>query len=212
MATTFITGTSTGIGYAAAVQVARAGHEVVATMRSPDRAPRLAELASNERLPITVLPLDVDSDESVAAAFEEAVRVKGPIDVLVNNAGVGQSYSIEDAPLDDFRQTMETNFFGALRCIKAVLPSMRKRRQGCIINVTSVAGRIATSPQAAYTASKFALEAVSEVLAQEVRPFNVRVAVVEPGVIATPIFNKLHAPLETSYPGSGGLAHCLLRH
>ena len=201
MATTLITGTSTGIGLAAAVQVARAGHEVIATMRRPEAAPRLAELASSENLPITVLPLDVDSDDSVAEAFAKAESSKGPIEVLVNNAGLGAHVSVEDMPLDGFRQMLETNFFGALRCIKAVLPGMRERKKGCIINVTSISGRIATTPQAAYTASKHALEALSEVLAQEVRPFGVRVAVVEPGVIATPIFNKLDDPLETPYPG-----------
>lgn len=201
MTTTLITGTSTGIGFAAAVQMARAGHDVIATMRNPGRAPRLGELAERDGLPITVLSLDVDSDASVDEAFAEAVTLKGPIDVLVNNAGVGQAFSVEDASLDDFRQTMETNFFGALRCIKQVIPAMRERGSGCIINVTSIAGRIASSPQAAYSASKFALEAATEVLAQEMHPFDVRVALVEPGVIATPIFNKLHDLLETPYPG-----------
>ncbi len=202
MAATLITGTSTGIGHAAAVELARAGHEVVATMRDPDRSPQLRELAASEDLPITVLALDVDSDTAVAEAFSEAERMKGPIEVLVNNAGIGQIYAVEDAPLDEFRQTMETNFFGALRCVKAVLPSMRERRQGCIINVTSIAGRIALNGHGPYCASKFALEAVSESLAQEVKPFGIRVAIVEPGVIATPIFNKIHDYAETPYPGA----------
>ena len=202
MATTLITGTSTGIGHAAAVELARAGHEVVATMRDPDRSPQLRELAASEDLPITVLVLDVDSDTAVAEAFSEAEQMKGPIEVLVNNAGIGQPYAVEDAPLDEFRQTMETNFFGALRCVKAVLPSMRERRQGCIINVTSIAGRIALNAHGPYCASKFALEGVSESLAQEVKPFGIRVAIVEPGVIATPIFNKIHDYAETPYPGA----------
>ncbi len=201
MTTTLITGTSTGIGFAAAVQMARAGHDVIATMRNPGRAPRLAELAERDALPITVLSLDVDSDASVDQAFGEAVALKGPIDVLVNNAGVGQAFSVEDASLDEFRQTMETNFFGALRCMKQVIPAMRERGSGCIINVTSISGRIASTPQAAYSASKFALEAATEVLAQEMHPLDVRVALVEPGVIATPIFNKLHDLLETPYAG-----------
>src|SRR6266436_5873963 len=103
-----------------------------------------------------------------------------PLDVLVNNAGVERHGSIEELPMEAFRSTMETNYFGALRCIRAVLPGMRERRSGCIVNVTSVAGRLATAPMAPYTASKFALEALSEVLAQEMKPFNVRVAIVEP--------------------------------
>jgi len=108
---------------------------------------------------------------------------------------------VEELPLDVFREVMETNYFGPLRCIKAVLPSMRERRHGCIVNVTSIAGRIALPPQAAYAASKWALEALSECLAQEMRAFNVRVAIVEPGVIATPIFSKARPlPADSPYP------------
>src|SRR5260221_11558395 len=99
------------------------------------------------------------------------------------------------------REIMDTNFFGALRCIKAVIPGMRERRHGCIVNITSIAGRLALAPQAAYSASKWALEALSECLAQEMRAFNVRVAIIEPGVIATPIFSKLKPlPKDSPYP------------
>src|SRR5579863_7007893 len=123
------------------------------------------------------------------------------LDILVNNAGVAAGGSVEEVPMGDFRQVMETNFFGALRCIKAVTPSMRERQRGCIVNVTSVAGRVALPPQAAYAASKWALEALSEVLAQEMRAFNVRVAIIEPGVIATPIFGKATPPKgDSPYP------------
>ena len=94
---------------------------------------------------------------------------------------------MEELPLAEFRAVMETNYFGVIRCIQAVLPPMRQRRSGCIINVASVAGHIAASPLAPYTASKFALEALSEALAQEAKPFNVRVAIVEPGIIDTPM-------------------------
>ena len=108
---------------------------------------------------------------------------------------------MEELPLDVFREVMETNYFGPLRCIKAVLPSMRERRHGCIVNVTSISGRIALPPQAAYAASKWAFEALSECLAQEMRAFNVRVAIVEPGVIATPIFSKARPlPTDSPYP------------
>ena len=146
--------------------------------------------------------LNVDHDDSVREGFAKVTAQHGPIDILVNNAGVpGFPGGVEEAPVDAFRQVMETNFFGPLRCIKAVISSMRQRRRGTIVNVTSVAGRIAMTPQSSYAASKWALEALSECLAQEMRAFNVRVAIVEPGVIATPIFTKAR-PLvpDSPYP------------
>lgn len=190
MAIAVVTGCSTGIGYATALELARKGHTVYATMRAPQRSPQLLDAAQAQSLPLSVLPLDVNSDSSVDATFASIFEQAGRVDVLVNNAGVGTAGPIEELTLDDFRLAMETNYFGALRCIKAVLGGMRRQGGGCIVNVSSVAGRVATSPQAPYAASKFALEALSEILAQEVRAFNIRVAIVEPGVIRTPIFEK----------------------
>ena len=180
MATVLITGTSTGIGLATALAFGRAGHRVAATMRNPGRAPALAEAAARENLPITVLAMDVDSDASVRDGVARIERDAGAIDVLVNNAGIERMGSVEELPLADFRAVMETNYFGVIRCTQAVLPAMRQRRSGCIVNVASVAGHVASSPMAAYTSSKFALEALSECLAQEMKGFNVRVAIVEP--------------------------------
>ena len=201
MARVLITGTSSGIGLATAVAFARAGHQVYATMRNPTRAPHLGYRAASEALPITVATMDVDSDESVKVAINGIVNEGGAIDVLVNNAGIERSGSVEELPLAEFRAVMETNYFGALRCIKEVLPAMREGRNGCIINIASVAGRIACSPLAPYTASKFALEALSESLAQEMRPFNVRVAIVEPGIIDTPMARRIeHPPNPSQYP------------
>jgi NAD(P)-dependent dehydrogenase (short-subunit alcohol dehydrogenase family) len=185
MAQVLITGSSSGIGFATALAFGRAGHKVAATMRSPNGAPDLANVAARENLAISVFSMDVDSDASVRDGIGRVVKEAGAIDVLVNNAGIERTGSVEEIPLSEFRAVMETNYFGALRCIQAVLPAMRQRRSGCIINVTSVAGRFANSPFAPYTASKFALEALSESLAQEVKPFNIRVAIVEPGIIDT---------------------------
>jgi NAD(P)-dependent dehydrogenase (short-subunit alcohol dehydrogenase family) len=200
MSVVVITGSSTGIGMAAAQALARAGHRVFATMRTPETS-ALAKALSEEALPIRMLALDVDQDASVCAAFRQIEAEAGSIDVLVNNAGVAQIAAIEDAPMELFRSTMETNFFGAIRCIKAVLPGMRTRRGGCIINVSSIAGRLATGGFATYCASKWALEAASESLAQELKPFGIRVAIVEPGVIKTPIFDKLaDVRTDTPYP------------
>ena len=202
MNTIIVTGSSTGIGFATAVSLARAGHDVFATMRDPARSPELSSLALQDGLQITVIPLDVNDDASVMAAVRAVIRARGHVDVLVNNAGVGQLGSIEAMPLATFRDVMETNYVGALRCIKAVLPGMRKRMQGRIINVSSVAGRLAMAGQSAYAASKFALEALSESLAAEVRPFGIRVNIVEPGVIATPIFGKGSDVSADVYPGA----------
>uniref|UniRef100_Q02B17 Short-chain dehydrogenase/reductase SDR n=1 Tax=Solibacter usitatus (strain Ellin6076) TaxID=234267 RepID=Q02B17_SOLUE len=194
MAIALVTGTSTGIGQATAVTLARGGHTVYATMRNPARgAGEIQEIAEKENLPVTVIPLDVDDDASVKAGVAQVLAQSGRVDVLVNNAGIGMHGSVEELPVADFKRAMETNFFGALRCIQAVLPGMRERRHGVIVNVSSVAGRFSSAPQAPYAASKWALEAMSESLAQEVKPFGIRVAIVEPGIIATPIFDKMHA-------------------
>jgi NAD(P)-dependent dehydrogenase (short-subunit alcohol dehydrogenase family) len=201
MAIILATGASSGIGLATAVTLARGGHKVVATMRNLEGAGELQKIVSAEKLPVTIAVLNVDDDASVNRAIGKVLTENGSIDVLVNNAGIGGGGSVEEVPLERFREVMETNFFGALRCIKAVIPGMRERRNGCIINITSIAGRMALSPQAAYAASKWAFEALSECLAQEMKAFNVRVAIVEPGVIATPIFGKARAaPKSSPYP------------
>ena len=187
MATVLITGTSTGIGFATALAFGRAGYKVAATMRNPARAPELAKVAARENLVITVSTMDVDSDASVKEAIPRIIQEMGPIDVLVNNAGIERTGSVEELPLAECRALMETNYFGVIRCIQAVVPAMRERRNGCIINVASVAGHISLSPLGAYAATKFALEALSEALAQEVRSFNIHVAIVEPGIIDTPM-------------------------
>jgi NAD(P)-dependent dehydrogenase (short-subunit alcohol dehydrogenase family) len=186
-----ITGCSTGIGFATAISLAQAEHKVFAAMRNPSSSPELAVRAADDHLPIRVLRMDVDSDESVREAVQEVLSEHGQIDVLVNNAGIPGGGPVEEVEMELFRKIMETNFFGALRCMQAVLPGMRQLNSGHIINVTSVAGRIVMAPQAAYAASKWALEATSEALAQEVRRFGIRVTIVEPGLTATPIFGKV---------------------
>ncbi len=201
MAVTIITGTSTGIGFATAIVMGRAGHTVYATMRTPEKASELKRIVSQEKLPVHILALDVDNSDSVAHAIDRMLKEQGRIDVLVNNAGIGLLGHVEELPFAEFKKTMETNYFGALRCIQAVLPGMRKQRRGCIINVTSVAGRIATASQSPYAASKWALEGLSESLAQEVKMHGIRVAIVEPGIIQTPIFEKFTpTPTDSPYP------------
>ncbi len=201
MSTILITGCSTGLGFATAELMARSDHTVYATMRIPQKSPELAQLAERDNLPITILTMDVDSDESVKATVAEVLDQAGQIDVLVNNAGIGPIGPVEEAPMADFQAIMQTNYFGVLRCMKAVLPGMRTRGAGCIITISSVAGRLYSPYHSAYCASKAAVEALSECLAGEVGPVGIRVAVVEPGVIDTPIIDK-NEPMsaDTKYP------------
>jgi len=191
MSKVLITGSSRGIGLATALAFARAGHEVYATMRHPDGAPELEKAARSEGLQIDISAMDVDSDESVNNGVSRILESAGHVDVLVNNAGIEVSGSIEEIPMDDIRRVMETNYFGPIRLIKALVTDMRERKSGTIINVASVAGKISSSPLTPYSATKFALEALSEGLAQELKPYNVRVAIVEPGIIDTAMAQRI---------------------
>ena len=184
-----VTGTSTGIGFATSVRLARHGFRVFAGMRNLDKAAPLRAAAAEANLPLEVIPLDVTSTPSVGRAFE-TVSAHGPVDVLVNNAGIGGATPLELTPEDEHRRMFETNYFGAIRCIQAVLPAMRARRRGAIVNVSSIAGLVATPNQIPYSASKWALECAGEALAHEVRRFGVRVVNVEPGVVMTSIFDN----------------------
>ena len=184
-----VTGTSTGIGYAAALHLARNGYRVFAGMRNLSKADPIRKAAGEEKLPLEVIELDVTSGPSVEQAFA-AVGAAGPVDVLVNNAGIGGATPLELTPEEEHRRMMETNYFGAIRCIQAVLPSMRERRRGTIVNVSSIAGLVAIPNQAAYSASKWALEGAAEALAHEVARFGVRIVNIEPGVVMTHIFEN----------------------
>ncbi len=200
MQSVLITGTSQGIGYETALAFSRAGYRVHATMRNPSKSPTLSEIAAREKLPLTVTSMDVNSDESVQSGIAAIQAHHGPVDVLVNNAGIECFGSIEEQSMEDFRSVMETNYFGALRCIKALVPQMRERRSGTIINVSSVAGRFSQPPATPYCASKWALEALSEGLACEMKAFGVRVALVEPGIIDTAMAQRISKNESLLYP------------
>jgi NAD(P)-dependent dehydrogenase (short-subunit alcohol dehydrogenase family) len=190
MAVVLVTGTSSGIGLATAVHFARQGHDVWAGVRTPATATELSEMIDRDRPAIRVVTLDVDDAVSVARGVGEVHDKSGRVDVLVNNAGIGGGGAIEDVPVDWAQSLFQTNYFGAVRMIQAVLPGMRARRGGVIVNVSSIAGRLAIAGHGHYSAVKHALEAMSEALAQEVQGFGIRVAIVEPGVVVTPIFSK----------------------
>ncbi len=202
MKSVIITGTSKGIGLETALAFARAGYKVFATMRNPDKAAYFKQKIKDESLNINISAMDVDSDESVKQCIDAILQENGSVDVLVNNAGIECHGSIEEIPMADFKAVMETNYFGVLRCTKALLPLMRENKTGCIINITSIAGKIANTPLGAYAASKHALEAVTESLAQEVKPHNIRVAIVEPGIINTQMANDIGIGEDSIYPQS----------
>jgi NAD(P)-dependent dehydrogenase (short-subunit alcohol dehydrogenase family) len=200
MSVVLITGSSSGIGLATALHFARLGHDVQAAVRSPATATELAQAIEAERLPIHVVTLDVDDAGSVTRAVDQVLARSGRIDVLVNNAGIGGGGPIGDVPVDWARTLFETNYFGTIRMIQAVLPGMRERRSGAIVNVSSIAGRVAIAGHGHYSAVKHALEAASEALAQEVVAFGIRVAIVEPGVVVTPIFAKARRFADAASP------------
>jgi NAD(P)-dependent dehydrogenase (short-subunit alcohol dehydrogenase family) len=186
-----VTGANSGIGRATAIHLAAQGFTVYGTVRSLDKATKLQAMAQQAGVDVKLAELDVASDTSVADGFARILaETDGVIDVLVNNAGVGGNAVAEECPPQMYLDVMNINLCGAVRCQQQVLPGMRARRGGTIVNITSVVGRIAALAQSAYVASKWALEGVSEELAQEVAPFGIRVAIIEPGVTKSAIFAK----------------------
>jgi NAD(P)-dependent dehydrogenase (short-subunit alcohol dehydrogenase family) len=174
-----VTGASSGIGEATARELATAGFTVYAAAR---RAERMHKLTEDGIHPIA---MDVTDDASMQAGVQAILTDRGRIDVLVNNAGYGSYGALEDVPMAEARAQMEVNVFGAARLTQLVLPAMRAQRSGTIVNVTSMGGKITTPLGAWYHATKFALEAVSDCLRIETRPFGIDVVVIEPGAICT---------------------------
>jgi NAD(P)-dependent dehydrogenase (short-subunit alcohol dehydrogenase family) len=180
-----VTGSSSGIGYETALLLARNGIATFATMRNMNKSKEITEIARKENLPLRVLQLDVTDDSSVVNAINNILNEKKSIDVVVNNAGYGLMGSVEDSSLDEIKAQFETNFFGAIRVMKEVIPIMRKQKTGTIVNVSSVAGRIGFPMGSAYVSSKFALEGLSESMVYELKQFGIKIVLIEPGVINT---------------------------
>ena len=185
-----VTGANSGIGRATAIHLASAGHRVFGTVRSISKADKLLSMASEAGVTVELVELDVADDESVRTGMADVLDQAGRVDHLINNAGVGGNSVVEECPPELFAEVMNINLYGVIRCCRAVLPQMRERGSGTIVNVTSVVGRLAALAQAPYTASKWALEGVSAELAQELAPFGIRVAIVEPGITKSAIFAK----------------------
>ncbi len=185
-----VTGANSGIGRAIALHLASSGHVVYGTVRSLDKAAKLNAMAEAAGVEVNLVELDVADDDSVRDGLGQVLAEAGRIDVLVNNAGIGGNGVVEEAPIDLYADVMNVNVYGAVRCLKAVLPGMRERRSGAIVNITSVTGRFASQCQAPYVASKWAFEGLSEQLAHELAPFGIRVAIIEPGITKSAIFAK----------------------
>ena len=186
MKVVLITGCSTGIGLATATQFSNEDYQVIATARNPESSEELVELGKKDN--VLLKELDVCDQESVDKLFDELNDFD--VDILVNNAGVGGSGSVENAGIEFAKILMETNYFGALRMIKKVIPSMRIKKSGAIINVSSQAGRRPFALMSHYCATKYALNGLSESMAHELARFNIRVTLIEPGTVITPIFGK----------------------
>jgi NAD(P)-dependent dehydrogenase (short-subunit alcohol dehydrogenase family) len=184
-----ISGASSGIGQSIARLLAQKGFKVFGTSRNPH---------GGEAVPgVEVLPLDVRLEESIKACVDSVLARSGRLDILVNNAGYVLSGAVEEVTADEAKAQFETNFFGTMRIVKAVLPILRQQRSGTIINVSSLAGLVSGPPFCGiYSASKFALEGYTEHLWREVKPFRIRVSLVEPGSIKTKLTSNRHEAAE----------------
>ena len=200
-----VTGSSTGIGFETSLLLARNGFYTYATMRDRLKSDKIEKIANKENLPLEVLSMDVDNDDSVRNAIHKIIDEKKKIDILVNNAGYGLFGALEDISIEEIKKQFETNLFGAIRTIKEVLPTMREQKNGIIINVSSIAGVVGIPAECIYVSTKFALEGLTESISYELQPYGIKVVIIEPGVINTnfvpnikfpkPIDNKLQQPL-----------------
>jgi len=189
-----VTGSSSGIGYETSIALAKDGYQTFASMRDVSKGDKLKETAQKENLPITVIELDVDKEESIENAVKKVVSEANRIDVLVNNAGYGQFGCTEDVSVEDFRKQFETNFFSVVKIIQEVAPIMRNQNSGVIVNISSVAGRMGLPGSPAYISSKFALEGLGECLRYELGMFGIKTTLIEPGVIKTNFFDSMKIP------------------
>ncbi len=197
-----VTGSSSGIGFETSLTLARNGFYTYATMRKLENgSQQMTDTAKNENLPLQVIPLDVNNDKSVIDAINRIVKEKDRIDVVVNNAGYALVGAFEETSMDEIKTQFETNFFGAIRVMQAVIPLMRKQRSGKIANITSMGGRIAIPFDSIYHGTKFALEGLSESIQYELGPFGIKIILIEPGAVGSNFWKKLKMATKTSGPG-----------
>lgn len=189
-----VTGSSTGIGFETSLMLARNGYFTYATMRDIQKSKEIERIAQEENLPIRIVEMDVDNDNSVKTTIEKIISERNRIHILVNNAGYGLFGALEDLPMEEIKRQYETNVFGVIRVSQNVLPIMRSQRDGIIINISSVSGLAGIPSQSVYVSTKFALEGLSESLSFEVETYGIKIILIEPGVINTGFVEDLVVP------------------
>jgi NAD(P)-dependent dehydrogenase (short-subunit alcohol dehydrogenase family) len=193
-----VTGGTDGLGRAAAVMLAEHGYRVFAGGRNAERRAALQQLAGERKLPLAAIELDVCDDGSVDRAVTEIEKTAATVDVLVNNAGIAIAAVMEEITLEDLRRQFETNYFGLVRMSQRVLPAMRRKLRGRIINMSSIAGKLVSPLFGPYSSSKHAVEAASDAMRLEVYPFGIQVVLIEPGYIPTSM-NRNAGELSSAY-------------
>lgn len=189
-----ITGSSTGIGFETSLMLARNGYFTYATMRNTQKSKEIERITQQENLPIRIVEMDVNNDNSVKTTIKRIIRERNRIDVLVNNAGYGLFGALEDLPMEEIKRQYETNVFGVIRVSQNVLPIMRSQRYGIIINISSISGLAGIPSQSVYVSTKFALEGLSESLSFEVETYGIKTILIEPSVINTGFVEDLVVP------------------
>lgn len=192
-----ITGCSSGVGLHSAIQLAKEGFKVYATLRDVNKSSLISDLAKQNSVDVTILPLDVQKQETIDQAVESILNKDGKIDILVNNAGFGFIRSLEQASMQEIQNVMDVNYFGVIRCIKSVLPAMREKKSGHILTITSVGGLIGQPMNEVYCSAKFALEGLIESMATYLEPFfGVKMSIIEPGAINTEFVNRVMSDVQ----------------
>jgi NAD(P)-dependent dehydrogenase (short-subunit alcohol dehydrogenase family) len=200
-----VTGSSSGMGYETSLILARNGFHTFATLRKieGEGANQLSNIAKDGNLPLKIIQLDVNNDKSVIDAINRIAKEKdGRIDVVVNNAGYDLMGALEQTSIDEIKAQFETNFFGAVRVMQAVIPIMREQGGGIIVNVTSLGGRISFPLNSSYHATKFALEGLSESIQYELEPFGIKIIIVEPGGVGSNFLKNLKWASKASHPSN----------
>jgi NAD(P)-dependent dehydrogenase (short-subunit alcohol dehydrogenase family) len=189
--TVLVTGCSSGIGLATCHVLSRNNFLTYGTVRNLSKAKKIQDLINRESLPLKILQLDVNDNQSIKLAVKRILSDTGTLDVLINNAGYGMFGPIEEITTQEVKKQFETNFFGIIRLIKAIVPIMRKQGNGIIVNISSMVGKFGVPLNSAYVSSKFAVEGLSESIKFELEEFGIRVIVIEPGVVKSDFFQNV---------------------